>query len=70
MKFYKICTQCNYFCREEEKDKFCPFCGSKLIEKCSKCGEQINNPYAEYCKNCGGKYRRPYKDNNSTKNQF
>ena len=57
MKLYKICTECSYFCRVEEKDEYCSICGSKLISKCQKCGEDIDNPYAEYCKSCRKKYR-------------
>ncbi len=70
MKFYKICSQCDYFCREEENDKFCPFCGNKLIDKCLKCGESIDNPYALFCKNCGQKYRKANEGNNSKNFQF
>jgi RNA polymerase subunit RPABC4/transcription elongation factor Spt4 len=57
LKLYKICTQCHYFCRVEEKDEFCSICGTELISKCKKCGDDIDNPYAEYCKKCGEKYR-------------
>ncbi len=58
MKYYRICTQCNYFSREEEKENYCPTCGNELINKCQKCGKKINNPYDEYCKKCGNKYRK------------
>jgi len=57
MKYYKICPNCSYFCREEEKDEFCSFCGSELKTACKKCGEKIGNPYAIHCKKCGEKYR-------------
>lgn len=63
MKFYKICTQCNYYCRIEEKDEYCSLCGARLIEKCDKCGETVDNPYAEYCKSCGKKYRNDSNEN-------
>ena len=63
MKLYKICTQCQYFCRVEEKDEYCSICGSILISKCDKCGEEIDNPYAEYCKSCGNKHRKKMKEN-------
>ncbi len=68
MKYYKICRKCNYFSREEEKDNFCPFCGTELIAVCPNCGEKIDNPYAEYCKYCGEKYRKIEHEDNS--NEF
>jgi predicted RNA-binding Zn-ribbon protein involved in translation (DUF1610 family) len=68
MKFYKICPECDYFCRVEEKGDYCPNCGAKLIDRCKNCGEKIDNPYAEYCKNCGEKYRNSKKEN--TSNEF
>jgi predicted amidophosphoribosyltransferase len=57
IKYYKICPECSFFCRIEEKDRFCSICGAELAEKCPHCGEKIDNPYAEYCKYCGARYR-------------
>lgn len=67
MKLYKICPQCSYFCRKEEKDEFCSICGANLIGECKSCGEKIDNPYAEYCKSCGKKYREIKNENNTYK---
>lgn len=64
MKFYKICTKCNYFTRVEAPDDFCPNCGTKLISECRNCSEKIDNPYANYCKKCG-KQLRDEKENES-----
>jgi RNA polymerase subunit RPABC4/transcription elongation factor Spt4 len=62
-KLYKICVNCHYFCRIEEKDEYCSICGKELISKCKKCGENIDNPYAEYCKYCGEKFRKNETEN-------
>ena len=68
MKYYKLCTKCNYFCRIEESDEYCSNCGTELIEECKNCGKKIDNPYAIYCKKCGTKYREQKNENN--KNNF
>jgi predicted RNA-binding Zn-ribbon protein involved in translation (DUF1610 family) len=68
MKYYLICTQCDYFCREEEKNSFCPNCGTKLISACRNCGNKIDNPYEIYCKKCGEKLRDDKE--NESKNNF
>ncbi len=53
---YKICPVCSFFCNVKEAGNYCSFCGSKLIDKCPKCGEPISNPYAKFCKYCGEHY--------------
>ncbi len=54
---YRICPSCDFFCNVKEKYKFCPRCEDALMEKCSNCGEAIENPFAKYCGVCGSPYR-------------
>jgi predicted RNA-binding Zn-ribbon protein involved in translation (DUF1610 family) len=54
---YRICPSCEFFCNVKEKYKFCPRCGTKLIEKCPSCGEEIDNPFLKFCGVCGTPYR-------------
>ncbi len=67
MKYYLICTKCDYFCREEENNKYCPYCGTNLISVCRKCGNKIDNPYEVYCKKCGELLRDEIKKENQNK---
>jgi len=60
---YKLCPNCSFFCHILEKDKYCSLCGSKLIENCPTCLENISNPYAKYCKQCGTAYPGKIKTN-------
>ena len=64
IKFYKICPECNFFCRMEEEDRFCSYCGSELLKSCAACGKPIDNPYATCCKYCGSKYRTDKREYN------
>jgi len=34
-------------------DKYCVFCGGRLIRQCGRCGALINHPVAHYCAQCG-----------------
>lgn len=33
--------------------KFCPRCGSKMVEKCLDCGTFQESPEGKFCSNCG-----------------
>ena len=46
------CFECEY--KIDYTKPFCPFCGVKLHEECSSCGESTNKHEA-YCSHCGEK---------------
>ncbi len=50
---YKICPNCNFFSHIDEPDEYCTQCGTKLIQSCPNCNNDIDNPFAKYCKHCG-----------------
>ncbi|MCK4249989.1 zinc ribbon domain-containing protein [candidate division WOR-3 bacterium] len=54
-KVLGICPKCG-FVSINEKEKFCPSCGTDLISKCPNCGGQINHPLARFCPVCGVEY--------------
>ncbi len=60
--FYKICPNCNYFCRTVEDNKFCPECGTRLLEHCPQCGSSIDFPYIRFCGKCGARLRNNGED--------
>jgi hypothetical protein len=56
IKRFRICLNCPFFCRMEERIKVCPWCELPLIAACP-CGGEIADPTVSGCAHCGKNLR-------------
>ncbi len=56
--FFLICPKCGNFAHFSLGQIYCVNCGTKMIDRCSKCGERIIYPTARYCPMCGVNYSK------------
>ncbi len=50
---YHLCPECFRTTPVNANEQFCPNDGTKMLEACPKCQQNISNPYARYCVHCG-----------------
>lgn len=53
---YRICPNCNNVSVAKKEQRFCIWCGTKLVEECPGCSKPIIHSNGKFCYNCGAQY--------------
>lgn len=53
---YRICPNCDNVSLAKEEQRFCIWCGTKLVEECPQCSKPIIHSNSKFCYHCGVQY--------------